>query len=140
MQVDLTILTAGQIAAIATIIAATVAATSALIVALLNAWSARRVGRMNSRREYYLKMLGPMFDRLDSDIVVCSELADFLVPAVSDTPTINVDEARFESFRSQLYRPNLVDGTPMQFRPSSHVANTCVQVIGLFNMRETQLS
>jgi hypothetical protein len=119
VQIDLTSLTPGQIGAVtaaATLAGAIIGGTFALSIALVNAWSARRLDRTKSRRDYYLAMFRPLFDALDSDIIVCSNLADFLVPAVSGADKVNVDEAKFESFRNQLLRPDLVDTTPTSIR------------------------
>lgn len=69
--IDLTKLTAGQIAALtgaATLAAALLAGFFAFIVALVNAWSAARVAKAERRHAFLLTVLGPYLKTIDHEL------------------------------------------------------------------------
>jgi hypothetical protein len=114
VSIDLTQLTTGQIAAItasATIIAALVGGAFGLTVAAVNAWSASRLETIKVRRGYFAKALKPLFQQLDDDIVLCSEIVDVLISQTGVLPT-EVNQLYFDKLRDRLVRGTIIDSTP----------------------------
>ena len=102
MQVDLTKLTPGQIAAVtagATLLAAVLAGFFALVVSIVNAWSANRIARRNSKRDYMLKAFQPFFSCVENDMYLLREMAVALAEVV-------VPAEDWKAFRAVVYKAN----------------------------------
>jgi hypothetical protein len=87
--IDFAKLTAGQIAVLtagATLVAAILGGTFALVVALVNTYSARRIARDNSRRDFRLKLLDPLVIALDREVTTCREVVALLAAAKVTSP------------------------------------------------------
>jgi hypothetical protein len=86
VHIDLANLTAGQtaiITATASLMAAVLVGTFALVVALVNAWSARRMVRATSLREFRLKLFEPFMTTLSTDLYWLQQTSETF-PGLSD--------------------------------------------------------
>jgi hypothetical protein len=76
MPLDLSRWSAGEIAAVATCLAAAVAAVASFIVATVSTWSARRLAREAARREFRLTVARPYLEYVDRLIIVHGEFLE----------------------------------------------------------------
>lgn len=114
MSLDLTRLTAGQIAVLGggfTLLAAVTAALAAVLVAKINANAARSLDVAKSRRAYYQRVFEPYFVQLDADIVSCSEVVSFIERSNWVDQT-SIDKERFEEVFGPLRERHFMEPAP----------------------------
>lgn len=110
---DLPSLTSTQVALLtvaATVTVGFIAGVFGVTVALINGRSAKRLDIAKARREYLQRVLDPYFTKLDGEIVLCSQIASFLIETSSANPR-DVDTAKFEELFKPFRDQRFVDAT-----------------------------
>jgi hypothetical protein len=136
VTIDLTKLTAGQIAglsALATFVAALVAATSAFVVQFVKYWSDRRLALAAARRDYLVKEFGPFLTYITTRTKGMSTLAGVSFRHQAGTSTIDDLQTMIQGYVNSV---ELMDPTLFV---SAQGSKKFIDALGEFNTTDTKI-